>query len=193
MYRKIFMIASMALLILSACRSDYEKMVLREKESGIRHDSLFLGLYFGMNRKDFYAHCWELNKQGLIRQGGDNSTVLYELKDELAYPAQMDFYPKFHEDKIYEMPVTFTYEAWAPWNKHMFADSLKLDLLDFLEEWYGEGFIPVEHPQKKNIKAHVKIDGNRRIFVISEVDDKSVKVTFTDLKARKEVDMQTKK
>ena len=77
----------------------------------------FLGLYFGMPEKDFYMHCWKLNQKGLIKQGESNTTVEYQLKDELKYPAVMDFYPKFNQGKISEMPVMFKYKGWAPWNK----------------------------------------------------------------------------
>ena len=42
-------------LILSGCspKSRYDRMVKRELASGVRYDSLFMGLYFGMPEKDF--------------------------------------------------------------------------------------------------------------------------------------------
>jgi hypothetical protein len=107
-------------------KAKYERRLKHELASGVRNDSLFLGLYFGMPEKAFYTRCWELNHKGLIRQGENNVTVLYELKkNELKSEGSMDFYPRFNDGKIFEMPVRFMYTAWAPWNKHLSADNLQ--------------------------------------------------------------------
>jgi len=130
-----------------------------------------------MTSKDFYTHCWELNKKGLIRQGSSNLSVVYDLKD-LKHAAKMNFYPTFLEDKIYEMPVRFQYDAWAPWNKHLQSDSLQLDVLNLLEGWYGEDFMEVKHPVHGS--AFVKVDGNRRISIFTQ-GPAEVFAVFTDL------------
>ncbi len=155
----------------------YERMVRAGLASGERHDSLFLGIYLSMPAKEFYDHCWELNKQRLVKEGAGNTSVLYYPPDfrELT---QMTFYPKFHEDKIYEMPIEFMYEAWAPWNKQYHADQLEAEVLRVLEKWYGGGFIRIEHPERGGVS--VKVDGNRRISVW-HVDNQKVKVLITDL------------
>lgn len=170
----------MILLFTAGCNptSEYEAKVEAELDKGIIYDSLFLGLKFGMNSKEFYAHCWELNKQNIIQQGTKNTTVLYELKG-LKHPATMDFYPSFYEDKIYEMPVVFAYKGWAPWNEHLFSDSLQQDVLKLFEKWYGKGFMTIEHPEKG--AAYVKVDGNRRISLYKD-GDMYVKALFTDLR-----------
>jgi hypothetical protein len=172
------------LLALLGCTSEYQSLVEKELSTGIREDSLFLGISFGMSKKDFYLHCWELNKQGLIWQGTQNRTVMQEL-NTLKYPATMDFYPNFQQDSIYEMPVIFAYKGWAPWNQHLSADSLQLDVVHLLEQWYGEGFIEVEHPQRG--ATFVKVDGNRRIIVWKE-NDADVKALYTDLLVKKELE-----
>ena len=79
--------------IISGCspRSKYERRLKQELASGVRYDSLFMGLYFGMPEKEFYTHCWKLNIKGLIRQGESNTTVEYEIKDELKYPCWNGF------------------------------------------------------------------------------------------------------
>lgn len=161
-------------------QSEYHQIVERELAKGVRHDSLFLGLELGMTSKEFYAHCWELNKKGLVKQGPENMTVEYKINGDLKHPATMNFYPSFHEDRIYEMPVTFAYEGWAPWNKDLFADSLQLDVLKLYENWYGTGFLKIEHPRKG--AAYVKVDGNRRISIYKDIDDKTVNVLYTDLR-----------
>lgn len=160
-------------------QSEYHKMVGRELASGAVYDSLFLGLKFGMTSKEFYAHCWKLNKDGLVKQGPQNMTVEYKIK-ELEHAATMNFYPDFYQDKIYEMPVTFAYESWAPWNKSLFADSLQLDVVKLYEKWYGNGFIKIENSEKG--PAYVKVDGNRRISIFKSNNDREVNVLYTDLK-----------
>jgi hypothetical protein len=171
---------ALLLLILGSCskKAKYENWVERELASGVRQDSLFLGLTLGMTSKNFYAQCWELNKQGLIRQGTGNTSVEYRLEDELKHPATMNFYPNFHGDIIHEMPVRFKYDAWAPWNKELQADSLQLDVLQLMQEWYGEEFMDVTHPIHGT--AYVRIDGNRRISIFKE-NESNVMVMFTDL------------
>jgi len=93
-------------LSLNACqqKSEYHQMVERELASGERYDSLFLGIHFGMESKDFYTHCWKLNKEGVIREGATNTSVYHELTG-LKHPANMEFYPGFYNGKIIEMPI----------------------------------------------------------------------------------------
>ena len=171
-------------IIISGCspRAKYERRLKHELASGVRYDSLFLGLYFGMPEKVFYVHCWNLNHKGLLKQGETNTTAEYELKDELKYPALMDFYPKFNQGKISEMPVTFKYKGWAPWNKNLSSVNLQNEVLKWYEKIYGGGFIMVKH--HSHGKAYVKIDGNRRITIFVG-DDLHVWAVFTDMSVKK--------
>ena len=171
-------------------KSDYHRMVERELASGVRQDSLFFGLYLGMTSKDFYTHCWELNKQGLIRQGASNTSVYYRI-DDFKYPAGMDFYPVFYKDKIVSMPIMFTYDGWAPWNRRLFAEHLKKEVLVLMEEWYGPGFLEIENPDPIGLRgnAFVKVDGNRRISVYN-LDDTIVRVDIVDLLAKREMEAE---
>jgi hypothetical protein len=171
--------------IISGCspRAKYERRLKHELASGVKYDSLFMGLYFGMPEKVFYLHCWNLNKKGLIKQGESNTTVEYELKDELKYPGIMDFYPKFAQGKIFEMPVRFKYKGWAPWNKTLSSDNLQIDVLKWYEKVYGDGFINVKDP-KRGI-AFVKVNGNRRITIFKE-NELRVWAVFTDMSVKKD-------
>ena len=171
-------------------RSKYENRLNYELASGVRYDSLFLGLYLGMPDKDFYTHCWILNREGLIKQGPNNTTVEYELKDELKYPATMQYYPEFVESKIFEMPVRFIYNGWTPWNKKLSSDNLELDVLRLYEEIYGEDFIKVKHPKRG--MAYVRVDGNRRITIFKE-DDLHVWTVFTDMSVKRDFNDSTSK
>ena len=103
-------------LIVGGCSpgKKYERRLNRELSSGIRYDSLFMGLSFGMSSELFYEHCWGLHRDSLVRQGSANMSVQYDLNEELNYPATMNFYPVFFENRIVEMPVRFIYNGWAP-------------------------------------------------------------------------------
>jgi hypothetical protein len=164
-------------------RAKYERRVKQELASGVKYDSLFLGLYFGMPEKDFYVHCWKLNKKGLLIQGESNTTAEFQLKDELDHPAVMDFYPNFNQGKIFEMPVTFKYKGWAPWNKELSADNLQNAVRRWYVRKYGRGFIKVRHPSHG--AAYVKIDGNRRITIFKQ-NELYVWAVFTDMSVKKE-------
>jgi hypothetical protein len=167
-------------VVIGGCtpKARYERKLKRELASGIRNDSIFMGIYLGMGQMDFYTHCWMLNKHGLIRQGPSNTTVEYALKKELKYPATMNFYPTFENGKIVEMPVEFRYNGWAPWNKKLSADSLQADVLRWYKEKYGSDFMAVRHPEHGI--AWVNINGNRRITIFRQ-DDLRVWAYFTDM------------
>lgn len=177
-----WLIAAGMVLITFGCtpKSRYERILQKELDSGIRYDTLFFGIHFGMTPKDFYSHCWKLNQQGLVRQGSENRSVEYFTKDELPHKAAMNFYPTFNNNRIVEIPVRFNYSGWAPWNKSLSADSLQLDLLDWYTKQYGGGFLKVKHP--KHGTAYVKIDGNRRITIYKE-NNFRVWAVFRDMTA----------
>ena len=158
----------------------YRALVDQGLAGGQRADSIFFGIHFGMSSKQFYMHCWEMNKKGLFTDGAGNTAVLYKMTKGLKYPASMNFYPEFHRDVITRMGVSFRYDGWAPWNKHMLADSLKQDVLQLYQSWYPEGnpFIAIEDKGRGTI--YVKVDGNRRI-IIGSYDEAHVKVDYTDL------------
>ncbi len=171
------------ILLLSNCQTDYEKMESRELAKGIRNDSIFYGLYFGMPREKFFAHCWDLNQKGILR--GD--TKVHVLIDTTLThnPLDMEFYPDFHETKIYQMPINFQYTNWAIWNPSTHADTVLVDVLNIMERWYGKGFIKIQHPEKGDLWA--KVEGNRRI-VIRKKDERSVGVNISDLTVAKKLE-----
>ena len=171
----------------SSCQSEYEKMVRQELASGVRQDSLFFGLYLGMDSKEFFARCWELNNKGVLYHGAANTTVEYRFKD-FGKDATMNFYPDFHEDKIYEMPATFAYTASAPWDPGYSTDTLLKETLTFVEPWFGKGFIKLVHPEKGSVYA--KVDGNRRVLIYTAGE--TVKMLVTDLSVKEAVDSKSK-
>ena len=178
----------LCLISVFSCNSDdrkYENVVASELSRGVRRDSLFQGIKLGMTSKEFYTHCWEMNKKGIFFAGNGNMTVLYKLSKELKYPASMDFYPDFRQGKIYKMRVTFGYDAFAPWNKALYADSLQLDVLNLFKKWYKDtNVVTMTDAEKGTI--FVKVDGNRRI-IIGKYDEAHVKVDYTDLLIEKKL------
>lgn len=184
----VFVLTALTLLV-SCQQSEYEQMVGRELASGERHDTLFLGLYLGMTADSFFLHCKELNQQQLVKDGPGSLSVEYKLKEALPAAATMNFYPDFYEGQVFRMPVSFHYDAWAPWNKELFADSLLPEVVLMLEEWYGDGFIEMQHPERENLRVFVKVDGNRRIRVWRK-DDRFVFADFTDLLVHREAEQQ---
>ena len=159
----------------------YNQLVKAELASGKRVDSIYLGIYFGMTSKQFYVQCWKLNKEGILTDGQSNTAVLYKLhNNELKHSASLNFFPVFTNDKISKMNASIQYDGWAPWNKHLFADSLLPDVVQYFTKWYSKGnsFIKMKDPEKRII--YVKVDGNRRIL-IGKADDTNVQVEYTDL------------
>jgi len=165
-------------------KSKYERRLKHELATGRRYDSLFLDLYLGMPEKEFYMHCWTLNQKGLIRQGSNNTTVEYQMRNELKYPGMMNFYPSFVDSKIAEMPVKFTYAGWAPWNRKLSSDSLQTDVMQWFEKKYGDRFMRVDHPKRGS--AYIKLDGNRRISVFRE-NEMNVWAVYSDMSVMKEI------
>lgn len=191
---KWMVLVVMTAVLVGACTPGkmYERRLKRELASGIRYDSLFMGLSFGMTDMEFFDACWKMNKDSLVKQGEGNTSVEYETRGELKYPATMNFYPVFAEGKIVEMPVRFIYHGWSPWNQEQSASKLALDVKHWYEEVYGKGFIKVVHPFKG--EAYTKIDGNRRITIYIEADQ-YVWGIFTDMshEAKKNSRMEDKK
>jgi hypothetical protein len=185
--RQVAIISILSAAFLTACTRDtgikqYNKLVDSELAAGRRADTIFFGIYFGMPSKEFFVHCWNLNKKGLFTDGNNNTAVLYKLRrHELKFPASMNFYPEFNADKINRMLVTFDYDSWAPWNKETFSDKLLPDVLNLYKKWYprGNAFIEMEDKEKGR-KIYIKVDGNRRI-IIGRYNDRVVRADYTDM------------
>lgn len=167
-------------LVLVQCKKDidYNELVEKELASGIRHDSLFMGIYFGMSSSEFYDHCWQLNKKNVLKDGMGNMTAAFPLT-ELKHPALFEFYPTFKDDKINTMPAFVHYNGWAPWNKNLSADNLVEDIKAQLEKWHEVTFYPIVSPTVFG-KAYVSVKGNRKI-VIDYAAENKVDVLYTDL------------
>ena len=174
----------LALIIAGSCFALSACEKFGKETDGKNSDSLFLGISLGMDRKAFYDYCWEQNKNKVFTHGPANQNVEFKLVNELEKPVAMRFYPTFHDDKIFEMPVTFTYEAWAPWNREYWADSLLVDMLPVFKKWYGDDFKKFDHPTMGVV--YYRIDGYRRINLFRK-DDQFVQAVFTDLRVERKL------
>ncbi|MCS5491520.1 hypothetical protein [Algoriphagus limi] len=152
---------------LLGCESQYQKIEREELASGEINNELFLSLELGMEKRDFFETCWQLNKEGILTNGPTELSVEYSLELPSGKPAKMRFYPDFENDKIYLMPVEFVYDGWAPWNEELSVEKLREDVIAHFEKWYGPGFFEVSN-EDKSLIAFVKIDGNRRVRIFKK-------------------------
>lgn len=170
------------LLILGFQSCDF-KSPLSFDDKPTEYDSLFFGTYLGMPKKDFFDLCTELNKDQIITQAlGGTTNVEHRIVDQYDSEVSMRFFPTFIEEKVFEMPVTYSYVAWAPWNRQYWAENLLPKVLEKYKLVYGEEFKLIEHPIQG--KVYYKIDGKRRINLFIK-DEQHVLAVFTDLKVEK--------
>ena len=163
----------------------YTKLVREERESSKVINDIYFGISLGMPSKDFYTHCWDMNKKGIFKDGPGNTCVQYMLdKGELKYPGFMTFYPEFKEGTIYSLWTKFEYSGWMPGNKQLSADSLLPEVIKLYEKWYPAGNPFMKIVQKEKAPIWVKVDGNRRIL-IRKFDDMEVKVDYVDTRREK--------
>lgn len=171
---------------LASCKkSEAERYLAYEKEqlqSGVAQDSLFMGLYFGMSRKEFRDYCFEQNIQKKFWQGGRKNTAWVESKLEgMEYPAAINFYPSFTNDTITEMNASIYYDG-ATYKDGIFeSDSLMLDVLNLLDNWYGGKTFKVKSPVFYKNDVHVHLKGNCRITVSPDLGGQLVNLWFYDL------------
>ncbi|MEL6697209.1 MAG: hypothetical protein AAFP89_13250 [Bacteroidota bacterium] len=173
------------LLFFTGCQSgiqriteeEYQALLKEEVPKGLQDDELFLGLHFGMTSKDFYATCWELNKQEILLAGGANASAQFKPED-LMPKGKIDFYPEFKEGKIYAMPFLVSAEMWDITQKELYAKQYVKTVVQLMDKWYGTEFKLYEDPEAGKIL--IDVQGSRETRV-SIKDDQYVKVTITDL------------
>ena len=169
-----------AVLVVSAgCKSefDYEATAVKELQSGSSQNEIFFGLYFGMTRDSFYRHCAELNRQRLLQQGSQGVSVEYVM-NELSATARMNFFPVFEDDIIIEMPVTFAFDNWAPWNQESHSRALIEELVELFESWYGGSFHLLTTADGRT--GLVQVKGNRRVLLFLDGEQR-VKGLISDM------------
>ncbi|MEL6388753.1 MAG: hypothetical protein AAFQ02_01215 [Bacteroidota bacterium] len=160
----------MVICSMVACRSDYERYVLREQQATERVTELLFDLHIGQSQKDFYATCWELNKQEIISHGPNNQFAQYQIPAEelpgFDQSMRMLFYGIFDQEGTMQgMDIRFSCPNWSPWNKALQAKALAAHVQDYFMHLYGgNDFITIDIDDK-DVKGYVKIDANRHILV----------------------------
>ena len=176
----------LVVIIMISCQSEYEKLVDRELDTNEVHTDLLLGLNIGQTKKEFYAACWDLNKNQVISQGPTNENVLYIIpKEEMrndTNQVEMLFFGIFNEeDVMIGVRQRFFYTAWSLWNDDMQSDKLIESIKNYyLDKYSGNDFINLDLGLEK-VKSYVKVDGNRQITVYQR-DPKEVGAKIEDLR-----------
>ncbi|MEY3643437.1 MAG: hypothetical protein RLZZ207_131 [Bacteroidota bacterium] len=154
-------------------------------------DSLFLGFNLGMAQKDFFDQCTELNKQQKITQGpGGTTSVEHKIKGTYGADVSMRFFPTFIKKQMYEMPVTYTYDSWAPWNKEYSSTVLLPKILESYKATYGGDFKVVNDRYRG--KIYYRMDGKRRINLFIK-DEQYVQAIFTDMEVEERLKAEFEK
>lgn len=183
MKRLIFSLLAIA-LALTACRSDYEKMVADERASGEQHDELWLNFRLNMGQKAFFDTCWQLNTKGILMHGTELPiTTRMDVSEHFSAPVFMNFYPEFEQGQISEMMAIFVYKDWSPWMTELTQEKLLTESARYLEKTLpGNPFLEIHHPEKG--KVLVKVDGNRQVLLFPFQEQKA-KALITDLNRKK--------
>lgn len=170
------------LIGLFSCKSDYQKMKEEAEASGVVAEDLFLGIRFGMVKREFFETCAEHNKNGVLINGPHHLQVLYHPEMPSGKKVDMFFYPDFEEDRLFFMPIEFIYTDWFPTNEEYTKDKLLADVVGLFENWFGSGFKEISN-KDKTVRAMVKIDGNRLIRIFIK-DIKTVRAEILDLRVK---------
>jgi len=184
----IFLLMCFAMV---SCESEYSQTVKRELQSGKVYEDLILGLKMGQTQKEFYDHCWQLNKKKVISQGSGNrfarKYILLDSTENNAPLVDMLFYGIFDEAKVMNgMHMKMSYLKWSPWAKDYHSDVLLKKLQEkYLKQYSGNPFIEITIDE--DINAYTKIDGNRQILIYP-TSDKDVTVKIQDLRKKFGVD-----
>lgn len=172
------------LLTVTSCKSEYERLVQQELNTGVVYDSLVLGMHRGMTKKDFYSHCWQLNKDEIVFQGSGNRYALYPHKEVLpsgdSVDVEMLFYGIFDEGETMSgVDLIYSYPGWAPWNEDLQVEALVGHLVWLYERQLGGNpFLTITLDD--SLQAHVKVDGDRRILLYPK-NEKAVAVKIENL------------
>ena len=162
---------------------DYQDVLEQELAKEERCDSLFYGIHFNMTTPGFQDHCMEMNRQKIFFQKGFSAELAIYFKKEFKYPVTFYFFPNLENYLIQEIAGTFHYDGWSSFNQEQSADTLILDLVRQMEEWYaGRKFVKVPQANELLGYKYIKIDGNRMITLEKKLDTRYVYARFEDLK-----------
>ncbi|MGN7514544.1 MAG: hypothetical protein ACTHOM_09220 [Allomuricauda sp.] len=190
-FLKTILLSTLTILVLStSCKkSEAEKYMAYEKEqlkNGPVQDSLFMGLYFGMPKKEFREYCFDKNIEKKFWQGGRKNMAWVESDLEgLQFPAAINFYPNFTNDTITEMNAAIYYKSNVETDEPLESDALLKDVMRLLNNWYGGKTFKVDSPVIYKNDVYVHLKGNCRITVTPDLGGQMINLWFYDLKGTK--------
>jgi len=171
------------LLLLLSCtnvkeKTGHQQPAQRQLGQLAPDQQLIENIHFGMTSAAFFDYCRAMNARQLFTNSNGNQWVQFRSDTAFPAPVRWNFYPEFCEDRICKLNVLLSYEAYAPWNHRLVADSLLKDIIPVFNRWYGSG-------RYRSIRAHgifklIKIDGNRQIN-FWKLNEKDIQVVYTDL------------
>lgn len=178
---KVIFYSLLVLITLTFGCNEYHSLVNRELATNVKRDTLLLDLRFGMTQREFFTHCWELNKEGIVKEGATNSTVHFQI-EKFGKKYDVNFYPVFYEGRIVGLPVEYSYTVFSPWNSDYSLDLLFEEIMNIYRSDYGDDFLKIE--SKERI-AYVRVDGNRRISIFNNINRNNVTALYFDLSSEK--------
>lgn len=181
-------IVLIAVLLVStqSCKTEYEQTVESELASGIVYDSLIHDLKIGQTKKDFYKHCWDLNKSKAITAGSGNKYALFVIPIDTTdlHPDKInvEFYGMFDDAEVmHGMEMKMEYYSWAPWLDQFQSDKLMdRTRTRMMNDYPGNDFMEIT---VGDVKALIKVDGNRQIRMYP-LSEKQIMVKIEDLRAK---------
>lgn len=141
-------------------------------------DSLYLGYRFGMSLEDFFAHCRDMNRAGILYEGDTYNTVTQEI-EEFEVSARIYIKPEFDESEgLYQLDLLFQYNVLPMFRPDLTPVKLREEVLDFMEAQLGGELKPKEHPILKRVWEQV--EGHRRVRLYHEGE--KINVEYYDLR-----------
>lgn len=188
--KKIFYLILVSIMFISiGCKSEYQSAIEEGLSTGVVHEELILDMEIGWTRKEFYAYCWDMNKEKKISQGSGNKYARYYVKPGeyhgIEEEIDMLFYGIFdEEDVMVGMDMRMSFVQWAPWNKEQKSDKLIEKMKQYYVHTYGGNEFISINTGKGDLVANVKIDDNRHILMYP-TSDKDIAIKIEDLRYKK--------
>jgi len=140
-------------------------------------DTLYLGYRFGMDQEEFFDHCRQLNREGILFEGDELNTVTREL--DFSVKARVYIKPVFDDaDRIYQLDMLFQYNVLPMFRPDLTPVKLRRETLAYMEQSGGLKLKPKEHPVLKHVWEQV--EGYRRVRLFHQGD--RIKVEYYDLR-----------
>ena len=189
---KQFILSLVILFFLASCqehKSEKQEHAIEDGiNTGVKNDTIFLGLRFGMREEDVHNYFHDLERQGKLyllphEYFSDNRKIFtykFDFGNEalLLQNVQATFRSYYIQDKLYKLRITVESE------KESNLQLLKSKLIEDYILKYGHNYIKQEYTLN-NSDGCVWTDGNRMIE-ICEGFNNNVLIIYTNLIAVRE-------